>query len=169
MVPTMDYARNMFDAMPEREVFLWNTLIRGNADRGACHEAIVLYRKISLVSMYAKNGETLNSELVFNEMVVKNIVSWTAMTAAYVKNGFYKEGLSLLQDMVASGSQPNVGYTVGVDSSMSLMNALIAFYGECRNLETARSLFDGMVVRNQVSWNAMIAAYEQNNAGTEAI
>ncbi|XP_024155766.1 pentatricopeptide repeat-containing protein At5g66520 [Rosa chinensis] len=81
----MDYARNMFDAMPERES--------------------------SLVSMYAKNGETLNSELVFNEMVVKNIVSWTAMTAAYVKNGFYKEGLSLLQDMVASGSQPNVGYT----------------------------------------------------------
>ncbi|PRQ33195.1 putative pentatricopeptide [Rosa chinensis] len=111
MAPTMDYARNMFDAMPEREVFLWNTLIRGNADRGACHEAIVLHRKISLVSMYAKNGETLNSELVFNAMVVKNIVSWTAMTAGYVKNGFYKEGLSLLQDMIASGSQPNVGYT----------------------------------------------------------
>ncbi|XP_024155771.1 uncharacterized protein LOC112163728 [Rosa chinensis] len=85
MAPTMDYARNMFDAMPERES--------------------------SLVSMYAKNGETLNSELVFNAMVVKNIVSWTAMTAGYVKNGFYKEGLSLLQDMIASGSQPNVGYT----------------------------------------------------------
>lgn len=50
----------------------------------------------SLVSMYAQNGETLNSELVFNKMVVRNIVSWTAMIAGYVKNGFYKEGLTVL-------------------------------------------------------------------------
>nr|XP_004305327.2 PREDICTED: pentatricopeptide repeat-containing protein At1g08070-like [Fragaria vesca subsp. vesca]XP_011466751.1 PREDICTED: pentatricopeptide repeat-containing protein At1g08070-like [Fragaria vesca subsp. vesca]XP_011466752.1 PREDICTED: pentatricopeptide repeat-containing protein At1g08070-like [Fragaria vesca subsp. vesca] len=242
MAPTMDYPRNMFDAMSERDVFLWNTLIRGYADRGPCHEAIFLYRKMhqsgfspdnytfpfvvrscavqsalregtevhcniikngfssdvfvqsSLVSMYAQNGETLNSELVFNKMVVRNIVSWTAMIAGYVKNGFYKEGLTVLRDMVASGSQPNVvtlvsilpacaslefldlgnlihghGVKVGFDSDMSLMNALIAFYGKCRNLETAKSLFDGLVVRNLVSWNAMIAAYEQNKAGMHAI
>ncbi|XP_050369953.1 pentatricopeptide repeat-containing protein At1g08070, chloroplastic-like [Argentina anserina] len=240
--PTMDYARNLFDAMPERDVFLWNTLIRGYADRGPCHEAIVLYREMhrsgfspdkytfpfvvrscavqsaltegkevhcnitkngfssdlyvqsSLVSMYAQNGETLNSEFVFNEIVVKNIVSWTAMVAGYVKNGFYREGLRVLQDMLASGSRPNVvtlvsilpacaslayldlgklihchGVKVGFDSDMSLMNALIAFYGKCGNLETSISLFDGMVVRNLVTWNAMIAAFEQNNAGTAAI
>ncbi|VVA37680.1 PREDICTED: pentatricopeptide [Prunus dulcis] len=96
--------------------------------------------------------------------------------------------------MVASGTQPNVvtlvsilpacatlkfldlgklihgcGIKVGVDSDMALMNALIAFYGKCGNLDTARSLFKGMVVRNLVLWNAMIAAYEQNNAGTDAI
>lgn len=242
MAPTMDYSRKLFDAMPERDVFIWNTLIRGYADRGPCHEAIVLYRNMhqsglspdnytfpfvvrscavqlalregkevhcniikngfnldvfvqsSLVSMYAQSGETSNSEIVFNEMVVKTIVSWTAMIAGYVQNGFYKEGLIVLQDMVASGSQPNVvtlvsilpacaslelldigklihcqGVKVGVDSDMALMNALIAFYGKCRNLETARSLFDGMTVRNLVSWNAMIAAYEQNNAGMDAI
>ncbi|KAL6137726.1 hypothetical protein ACLB2K_063015 [Fragaria x ananassa] len=52
---------------------------------------------------------------------------------------------------------------------MSLMNALIAFYGKCRNLETAKSLFDGLVVRNLVSWNAMITAYEQNKAGMHTI
>ncbi|PRQ50724.1 putative pentatricopeptide [Rosa chinensis] len=221
MVPTMDYARSLFDAMPERDLFLWNTLIRGYADREPCHEAIVFYRKMhqrglspdnytfpfvvrscalqsalregkqvhcnivkngfksdvfvqsSLVSMYTQNGETLNSELVFNEMVRR---------------------VECFRDLVASGSQPNVvtlvsilpacaslefldlgklihchGIKVGVDSDMSFMNALIAFYGKCRNLETARSLFDGMAVRNLVSWNAMIAAYEQNNAGTEAI
>ncbi|KAI5337280.1 hypothetical protein L3X38_016551 [Prunus dulcis] len=96
--------------------------------------------------------------------------------------------------MVASGTQPNVvtlvsilpacaslkfldlgklihgcRIKVGVDSDMALMNALIAFYGKCGNLDTARSLFKGMVVRNLVLWNAMIAAYEQNNAGTDAI
>lgn len=238
----MDYARKLFDTMPERDAFLWNTLIRGYADRGPCHEAIVLYRTMhhsglspdnytfpfvvrsctvqlalregkevhcniikygfhsdvfvqsSLVSMYAQSGETLNSEIVFSDMIVKNIVSWTAMIAGYVQNGFYKEGLSVLRDMVTSGTQPNVvtlvsilpacaslkflglgklihgcGIKVGVDSDMALLNALIAFYGKCGNLDTARSLFKGMVVRNLVSWNAMIAAYEQNNAGTDAI
>ncbi|XP_008243706.1 PREDICTED: pentatricopeptide repeat-containing protein At1g08070, chloroplastic-like isoform X1 [Prunus mume] len=242
MAPTMDYARKLFDTMPERDAFLWNTLIRGYADRGPSHEAIVLYRNMhhsglspdnytfpfvvrsctvqlalregkevhcniikygfhsdvfvqsSLVSMYAQSSETLNSEIVFSDMIVKNIVSWTAMIAGYVQNGFYKEGLSVLRDMVASGTQPNVvtlvsilpacaslkfldlgklihgcGIKVGVDSDMALMNALIAFYGKCGNLDTARSLFKGMVVRNLVSWNAMIAAYEQNNAGTDAI
>ncbi|KAM1714604.1 hypothetical protein ACFX11_025445 [Malus domestica] len=242
LAPTMDYARKLFDATPERDVFLWNTLIRGYADQGPCHEAIVLYRNMhrsglspdnytfpfvvrscavqlalregkevhcnvikygfhsdvfvqsALVSMYAQSGETLDSEIVFSEMVVKNIVSWTAMIAGYVQNGFYEEGLGVLRDMVASDTQPNVvtlvsvlpacaslefldlgklihgfGIKVGVDKDVALMNALIACYGKCGNLDTARYLFDGMAVRNLVSWNAMIAAYEQNNSGTEAI
>ncbi|KAI5337281.1 hypothetical protein L3X38_016552 [Prunus dulcis] len=42
----MDYARKLFDTMPKRDAFLWNTLIRGYADRGPCHEAIVLYRNM---------------------------------------------------------------------------------------------------------------------------
>lgn len=46
MAPTMDYARKLFDTMPKRDAFLWNTLIRGYADRGPCHEAIVLYRNM---------------------------------------------------------------------------------------------------------------------------
>lgn len=242
LASTMGYARKLFDRMNERDVFLWNTLIRGYADLGPCQEAIALYRTMhhtgllpdnytfpfvvrscgvlsaltegkevhcniikngfdsdvfvqsSLISMYAQSGETSNSEIVFGEMVGRNIVSWTAMTAGYVQNGLFKEGLGVFREMVASGTQPNAvtlvsilpacagleywglgklihshGIKVGVDSDISLMNALIAFYGKCGNVDTARSLFDRMVVRNLVSWNAMIAAYEQNNVGRNAI
>jgi pentatricopeptide repeat protein len=240
--PTMDYARKLFDKMTERDVFLWNTLIRGYADLGPCQEAISLYKtmhqsgllpdnytfpfvvrscavlsalaegkevhcniikngfdsdvfvKSSLISMYAQSGETLNSEIVFGEMVVKNIVSWTAMIAGYVQNGFFKQGLGIFWEMVAAGTKPNAvtlisvlpacagleclslgkvihgyGVKVGLDSDISLMNALIAFYGKCGNVDTARSLFNRMVVKNLVSWNAMIAAYEQNDAARKAI
>ncbi|KAJ7979249.1 Pentatricopeptide repeat [Quillaja saponaria] len=240
--PTMNYARQLFDSIPERDVFLWNTLIRGYADLGPCQEAIFLYRSMhragflpdnytfpfvvrscavisalregkevhcniikngfdldvfvqsSLVSMYAQSGETLNSEIVFAEMDVKNIVSWTAMIAGYVQNGLFKEGLGVFQKMVALGTQPNAvtlvsilpacagleflnlgktihgyGVKVGIDSHISLVNALIALYGKCGNVAMARSLFDGMEARSLVSWNAMIAAYEQNNAGRDAI
>ncbi|CBI27814.3 unnamed protein product, partial [Vitis vinifera] len=242
LAPTMDYARKMFDQMPKRDVFLWNTLIRGYADAGPCEEALALYSNMhgaglfpdnytfpfvvrscavlsalregkevhcnivkhgfdsdvfvqsSLVAMYSQSGETLGMELVFGEMVVRNIVSWTAVIAGYVQNRYFKEGLGVFREMVGSGTQPNAvtlvsvlpacagleflnlgklihgyGIKLGVDPDVSLTNALIALYGKCGNVETARSLFDGMVVQNLVSWNAMIAAYEQNNAGANAV
>lgn len=242
LAPTMDYARKMFDQMPERDVFLWNTLIRGYADVGPCAEALVLYRNMhgaglfpdnytfpslvrscavlsasregkvvhcnivkfgldsnvfvqsSLVAMYSQCGETLGMKLVFGEMVLKNIVSWTAVIAGYVQNGYFKEGLGVFMEMMWSGTQPNAvtlvsvlpacagleflnlgklihGYAIklGVDSDIPLTNALIALYGKCGSVEISRSLFNGMVGRDLVSWNAMIAAYEHNNAGADAM
>ncbi|KAH7841484.1 hypothetical protein Vadar_030418 [Vaccinium darrowii] len=233
----MDYARQMFDVTPEKDVFLWNTLIRGYADLGPCQEAIVLYRDMhrigllpdrytfpfvvrscavisalrvgrevhcniiknglnldvfvqsSLVTMYSQCGETLSSEQVFGEMLVRNIVSWTSMIAGYVQNGFFGKGLGVFREMVALGTQPNAvtlvsilpacaglefsnlgrlihGYAVRlvVDTDISLTNTLIALYGKCGNVDTAKYLFDRMPVRSLVSWNAMIATYEQNNA-----
>ncbi|KAG7988607.1 hypothetical protein I3843_03G196100 [Carya illinoinensis] len=89
--------------------------------------------------------------------------------------------ITKIGEMVASRTQPNVvtlesilpacvsveffdlgmlihgcGIKVGVDSDISLTNAFFAFYAS-------------MVVRNLVSWNAMIAAYEQNNACRNAV
>ena len=62
------------------------------------------------------------------------------------------------------------GYAVklGVDSDISLTNTLIALYGKSGNVDTAKSLFDQMAARSLVSWNTMIAAYEQNNVGGTA-
>ncbi|KAJ4972318.1 hypothetical protein NE237_005417 [Protea cynaroides] len=242
LAPSMAYARKLFDGVSVRDVFLWNTLIRGYTDLGPCEEALILYKDMhssgflpdhytfpfvirscavlsalkegkevhcniikngfdldvfvqsSLVTMYSQSGETSNAELIFDNIAVKNIVSWTAMIAGYVQNGFYKEGLCVFRRMVASGVQPNsvtlisvlpacagletlnlgklihsYGIKLGVDSDISLVNSLIALYGKCRNVKIARSLFDQMVTRNLVSWNAMIAAYEQSDADGDAI
>ncbi|WOH08981.1 hypothetical protein DCAR_0728432 [Daucus carota subsp. sativus] len=240
--PNMDYARNLFDITSERNLYLWNILIRGYADRGPCHEAIILYRNMhqsgllpddytfpsvvracavhsafwegrqvhcnvlkngvsldvvvqcSLVTMYSQSGETWNSELVFGEMVVKNIVSWTSLIAGYVQNGFFEKGLSAFRDMMAFGVRPNAvtlvsvlpacasmeffnsgklihaySFKLGFISDISLVNSLVALYGKCGHVDIARSLFDRMAVRTVVSWNAIIAAYEQNKAGADAI
>ncbi|RZC85472.1 hypothetical protein C5167_041654 [Papaver somniferum] len=246
----MFYARNMFDEIPlgDRDVFIWNTLIRGYSDKGPCKEAIVVYKKMhengflpdhytfpfvirscgvisglrqgkevhcnvikhgfdmndfvqsSLVAMYSRNGEMSSSELVFGEIVEKDVVTWTSLIAGYVQNGLFIEGLNGFQRMVASRIQPNkvtlvsvlpacavlnllnlgetihgTGIKLGVDLDISFINALISMYGKCRvdgnneNVNRARILFDGMVVRDTVSWNAMIAAYEQNKLGSDAI
>ncbi|XP_065855262.1 pentatricopeptide repeat-containing protein At1g08070, chloroplastic-like [Euphorbia lathyris] len=239
---TMDYARKLFDNMSQRDVFLWNTLIRGYSDLGPCHEALILYKNMhnscflpddytfpfvlrscavilaswegrqvhcnviklgfnldmivqtALLSMYAQCGDTFSMERASAEMSWRNIVSWTALIAGYVQNGLFSQGLTVFEDMVRSGTQPNsvtlisvlpacsglgflnlgklihaYGLKLGLDSDITLTNALIALYGKCGNLHTARLLFDGMPVKNLVSWNAMIATYEQNNAGRDAI
>ncbi|CAN0886423.1 Pentatricopeptide repeat-containing protein At1g08070, chloroplastic [Linum grandiflorum] len=240
--PTMDYAQTIFDRVGQKDVFVWNTLIRGYANVGPCQKAVILYRSMhqsgllpdnytfpfvirscavisalkegtevhcnviksgfdvdvfvqsSLVSMYSQAGDIFSTEKVFGEMGVRNIVSWTAMVAGYVQNGLYEQGLFLFKEMICLKAQPNAvtlasvlpacaslefldlgkmihvyGIKVGVDSDTSVINSLIALYGKCGRVDTARALFDGMVVKNLVTWNAMIAAYEHNNAGRLAI
>ncbi|GAA0138277.1 hypothetical protein LIER_00054 [Lithospermum erythrorhizon] len=149
----------------------------------------------ALITMYAQCGVMLDARLVFCEMGVRNIVSWTAMISGYVQNGMLEEGLDTLRELVVAGdNKPNAitlasalpacslskyfylgmvihcyGVKLGLEKDVTLVNGLIAFYGKCGNVKKARSLFNNMEVRSLVSWNAMIAAYEQNDAGSSAI
>ncbi|KAI3827136.1 hypothetical protein L1987_01206 [Smallanthus sonchifolius] len=140
------------------------------------------------------DSKASDSEQAFGDLLVRNVVTWTAMIAAYVQNGFLVKGLKTFAEMVSSETKPNaatlvsvllacasleyltfgmlihgLGAKLGVDLYISLTNSLIALYGKCGNVEIARALFDQMEVRTLVSWNAMIASYEQNNAGEDAI
>ncbi|BBG99063.1 Pentatricopeptide repeat superfamily protein [Prunus dulcis] len=189
MAPTMDYARKLFDTMPKRDAFLWNTLIRGYADQGPCHEAIVLYRNMHHSGLSPDNYTfpfvvrscTVQLALREGKEVHCNIIKYGFHSDVFVQSSLVRTQpnvVTLVSILPACASLKfldlgklihGCGIKVGVDSDMALMNALIAFYGKCGNLDTARSLFKGMVVRNLVLWNAMIAAYEQNNAGTDAI
>lgn len=56
---------------------------------------------------YAKCGEVDESRRVFDEMPERNIVSWSAMIAAYGMNGCACEALSMLRDLDLHGLKPN--------------------------------------------------------------
>ncbi|KAJ4762980.1 Pentatricopeptide repeat-containing protein [Rhynchospora pubera] len=239
---SMHYAHQLFDTMPERDSFAWNTLIRGYADMGPCHAVPLLYKQMhcsrippdhytfpfvirscavisalkigkmthcniikygfsldpfvqtSLITMYSQNGEAVDSELVFSEMSEKNVVSWTAMISAYSQNCFYEKALVIFHEMLNSGVLPNditlvsvlpclhgtehlnLGeglHALAVKSGMvayqATANALVAMYAKCGKLKVAKYLFDKMPVRDKVSWNTMIAMYEQNDDASEAV
>lgn len=51
-----------------------------------------MFVQSSLVKIYSQNGEIFNSEMIFGEMEVRNIVTWTGMIAGYVQIGFYEKG-----------------------------------------------------------------------------
>lgn len=53
------------------------------------------------------------------------------------------------------------GVTVrcGTEGDVFVGSSLIDFYGKCQEIECARKMFDGMSVRNEVSWTAMMVGY----------
>jgi len=149
----------------------------------------------ALINMYGKCGSVEDARRVFYGMPQRNVITWTAMIAAYVRNGCGKEAVEVFQHMQQQGDvQPNhiTFLTIlgacdnpehltqgkelhhhilnsGVKMDVGVGNALINMYGKCGSVEDARRVFDGMEQRNVITWNAMIAAYVRNGCGKEAM
>ncbi|KAM3311404.1 hypothetical protein ACQJBY_031837 [Aegilops geniculata] len=150
----------------------------------------------ALIAMYCQEGEVADAEQVFLAAAAgaRTIVSWTAMVAGYAQNCLFGQAAAVFSSMVDQGVLPNEitlisflpclqgqeclaagemvhGFVVklGFDANLPLVNALIAMYGKCGSIGSAKELFDGMAARTVVSWNTMVAMYEQNGDGVRAI
>ncbi|KAB1203575.1 hypothetical protein CJ030_MR8G015398 [Morella rubra] len=67
----------------------------------------------ALISMYAKCGDLINARKVFDGMLVRNEISWSAMMAGYGMNGVFGEVFGLFDTMVEAGTRPDgVTFTV---------------------------------------------------------
>ncbi|KAI5060329.1 hypothetical protein GOP47_0024749 [Adiantum capillus-veneris] len=55
------------------------------------------------------------------------------------------------------------------DTDVIVGTALFGMYGRCGSLESARELFNNMVKKDLVAWNAMITLYAQNELGGNAV
>ncbi|KAF9622117.1 hypothetical protein IFM89_029401 [Coptis chinensis] len=136
----------------------------------------------TLVVMYAKCGELLDSRRFFDEIVERNVVSWNALFSSYVQNECCGEAVCLFGEMVLSGIKPNEfslssilnactgakdygqGRRVhaflirlGYDSDPFSANALVDMYAKLGDLESAISVFEKIAHPDNVSWNAIIA------------
>lgn len=141
----------------------------------------------ALVTMYAKCGSLVDAREVFNEMPVRNVVTWGAIIQGYSLQGKYDEAFELYQLMLRNGIEANaVVYTsvlnsctnpgalergrlihqyirkTGHEVHLAVGNALISMYCRCGSVKEARVVFDKMDNRDVVSWSAMIAGYAKN-------
>lgn len=150
----------------------------------------------TLVDMYARFGCVSNASCVFDEMPMKNVVSWSAMIACYVKNERPFEALELFWEMTLENRDllPNSvtmvsvlqacaaivaleqgklihGYILrrGLDSILPVMSTLVTMYARCGKLEIGQRVFDQMDKRDVVSWNSLISSYGIHGYGRKAI
>ncbi|KAK9158897.1 hypothetical protein Scep_005471 [Stephania cephalantha] len=150
----------------------------------------------TLIDLYAKFGLVSYAGKVFDEMPVRNVVSWSAMIGCLAKNGRPFEALELFWEMMVGNPDevPNSVTMVsvlqacaalsalgqgklihcfvvrrGLDSILPVNNSLVTMYSKCGNLEMARRVFDRMDRRDVVSWNSMISGYGVHGFAEEAI
>eukprot|EP01018_Ginkgo_biloba_P003458 Gb_33545 [translate_table: standard] len=147
----------------------------------------------ALVAMYAQCGRIECARQMFDKMSERDVVSWNSMIAGYAQNGRADEALKLFSEMQQDGVKPNSVTMVGVlpacaqvaalqqgkeihdyiirnglESDIVVGNALVDMYSKCGSIEDARLMFDKILIRDVVSWNAMIAGYAQNENAKEA-
>jgi pentatricopeptide repeat protein len=147
----------------------------------------------SLLSMYAKAGLIDEATTLFDEMAVKDTVSYSALISGYVQNGMADEAFLVFRKMQACNVEPDVATMVslipacshlaalqhgkcshasvivrGIASETAICNALIDMYAKCGRIDLSRQVFDVMPARDIVSWNTMIAGYGIHGLGKEA-
>eukprot|EP01018_Ginkgo_biloba_P026305 Gb_39298 [translate_table: standard] len=147
----------------------------------------------TLIDMYDKCGSIESAHHVFDRMPRRNVVSWTAMIAAYASHGYGKEALSLFSQMETARTQPNHftfasilpacadmaalehGKEIheniicsGFQSDVFVGSALVDMYIKCGSIDEASKVFNKMPERNAFSWTAMVAGYSQNGQVDDA-
>ncbi|XP_059623439.1 pentatricopeptide repeat-containing protein At3g51320 [Cornus florida] len=158
----IDVAWQVFEEMPDRDLVSWNSIIDG----------------------FAKFGNMDAAHKLFDVMSKKNMISWNVMITGYLNAGNPGCGLKLFREMVKTGLRGSDTTIVSLltacgrsarlkegrsvhgsfirtifSSSLIIDTALINMYSKCGRLDVARIIFDRMLVRNLVCWNAMILGH----------
>ncbi|XP_072966993.1 pentatricopeptide repeat-containing protein At3g24000, mitochondrial-like [Typha angustifolia] len=137
----MEDARKVFDRAPQRDVLLWNVMIRSYANAGPQVEAIVIFVRMLRGS------------------VPMNCYTYPFVIKACAALGDEQIGRSVHGHVVR----------VGLDLDLFVGNALVTFYAKYHEVATGRKVFDCIRVKDIVSWNSMIAGYAQNDDASEAL
>lgn len=137
----------------------------------------------SIISMYAKFSDVESARQVFDTMPDRDSITWNSMINCYLQNGYLAEALETLKDVYLLGFSPKpellasmvsmcgrkMGSRIGrqihalvvvdgrIEQSVFLSTALVDFYFRCDDSLMALRVFDGMEVKNEVSWTAMIS------------
>ncbi|KAJ0100102.1 hypothetical protein Patl1_21810 [Pistacia atlantica] len=136
------YARKLFEEMPERNLFFYNTLIK----------------------MYSRNGSSYDALNLFVEMLRFEVCRPDNYTYPFVIKACSDVGLRKLG--VAFHGRTLVD---GIDMDGIVQNCLIAMYMSFGEVEVARKVFDAMRDRNVVTWNTMISGYFRNGYARQAL
>lgn len=148
-----------------------------------------------LLDMYAKCKCISYARRIFDKIKFKNEVCWSAMIGAHVTCDFMREALALFDDMVlknavcitpvtlgsilrasAKLNDPSRGKKVhccaikyGFDFDIMVGNTLLSMYSKCGIIDDAVKFFNKMVLKDAVSYGAIISGCVQNGYAEAAL
>ncbi|KMT10482.1 hypothetical protein BVRB_5g116060 [Beta vulgaris subsp. vulgaris] len=136
----LDYAKLLFNEMPEKDLISWNSMITCYAQNGKCIDAL------RILSSLLKARTSMNQ------------ASFASALAACSSQEYLAEGNMVHALAVSSGLVNNL--VVG--------NSLLTMYANCGLTMKAKQVFDMMPDQDTVTWNALIGGYAENEEANEA-
>ncbi|KAL8142560.1 hypothetical protein V2J09_015592, partial [Rumex salicifolius] len=147
-----------------------------------------------LIDMYSKCDDTHSARRVFNDIPVKNNVSWNSILSGLVLNDMHSEAIELFKSMRMAGvEEDEVTLTSllqtckdtfephqcklihsrmfkrGFESNQLLVNSLMDAYAKCNLIHLSQTLFNRLNSKNKVSWGTMIAGFGHCGLPEEAM
>lgn len=147
-----------------------------------------------LIDMYSKCCSVHDAQSLFDRISNRDVVVWNSMIATYSQNGRPSDALSLFRNMTLKGFRPSeatlvtvisasadaaalprgreihgFSWRTGFSSADKVNTALVDMYMKSGWVRVARVLFEQLVEKRIVSWNAMISGYAMHGHGIEAL
>ncbi|MCO5610815.1 hypothetical protein L7F22_065056 [Adiantum nelumboides] len=138
----------------------------------------------ALIDMYTASGSLNDARRVFDRVLNRNEITWSAIVTGYAQHGCGEEALLLFQQMQSEGAKCDLYTLVNVlkactclvaldvgqvihgfvvehklESDACLGSVLIEFYSNCGSLDDAASVFNHLPNQNIVTWSTMIGGY----------
>ncbi|KAL2928228.1 hypothetical protein RDABS01_001861 [Bienertia sinuspersici] len=137
----MNYAHLVFDYVPNPNVYIWNTMIRGYS---------IAKNPVMGLSFFRKMAQ---------ERVEMDDRSFVFALKAFAQISGFREGKAIHCRICK----------VGFDSSVLVKNGLLHYYADGGFMVCARQVFDECSMRDVVTWTAVIDGYVQSDAPDEAL
>ncbi|XP_023548659.1 pentatricopeptide repeat-containing protein At5g56310-like [Cucurbita pepo subsp. pepo] len=153
-----------------------------------------VYVQNSLMDVYASCGRMGLCKKVFDEMPLRDVVSWTVLIMGYRVALMFDDALIAFEQMQYAGVEPNrvtmvnalaacasfgaieMGIWIhefvkrrGWEMDVILGTSLIDMYGKCGRIEEGLVVFQAMKDKNVYTWNALINGLALAKSGEEAI
>ena len=145
-----------------------------------------LHQLTTKIASLSKSGLSTSARKLFDEMPLKDSITWNAMLSSYSQLGLHKIALSLFHLMRITNARPDhftftstlnacsglgslqngtkihaLVIAFGYQSFLPVNNSLIDMYGKCLFPYSARKVFEemGQSQRNEVTWCSLLFAY----------
>lgn len=138
----------------------------------------------TLVDSYCKCRRLSSARKYFDEMPERDGVTYNAMVMGFSKEGFYQESIDLFTEMRSQGLRlsqftfsgmltaaaglgdlilgrqvHNLVIRTNFVWNVFVTNSLMDFYSKCDLISEARTIFDQMEERDNISYNVMVSGY----------
>uniref|UniRef100_A0A2K1ZEF4 Pentatricopeptide repeat-containing protein n=1 Tax=Populus trichocarpa TaxID=3694 RepID=A0A2K1ZEF4_POPTR len=177
-------ARSVFDELCDIDLISWTAMIFGRTQKGCSEEALKLF-------MHKECAGVLPNDVTVASVFQHELVVWNSIISGLYQNGSAYKALELFRQMRTGSVLPDAVTLVSVLSACASLSALqvgssfhaytvkrgllsshvyagtalLTFYANCGNVESARIIFDDMGKKSTVTWSAMICDYEIQGDG----